>query len=66
MLMIKYPRQSRGFISFNYLTDKKQKIPIASHPDKVKTNMGEFVNLVRVELKEEHAVRRTVSIPIIQ
>jgi predicted RNase H-like HicB family nuclease len=47
----------------NYLADKKQKIPAASHPDKVKTNKGEFINLVRVELKDEHAVRRTVSIP---
>jgi predicted RNase H-like HicB family nuclease len=46
-----------------YLADKKQKIPAASYADKVKTNRGEFVNLVRVELKDEHAVRRTVSIP---
>ncbi|MDR0663149.1 MAG: type II toxin-antitoxin system HicB family antitoxin [Spirochaetaceae bacterium] len=47
----------------SYLADKKQKIPAASHVDKVKTNKREFVNLVRVELKDEHAVRRMVSIP---
>jgi predicted RNase H-like HicB family nuclease len=47
----------------DYLVDKQQKIPAASHPDKVKPNKGELVHLVRVELKDEHAVRRTVSIP---
>ncbi|MDR0585930.1 MAG: type II toxin-antitoxin system HicB family antitoxin [Treponema sp.] len=47
----------------NYLIDKKQEIPAASHLDKVKSNKGELVNLVRVELKDEHAIRRTVSIP---
>jgi predicted RNase H-like HicB family nuclease len=47
----------------DYLIDKKEKIPAASHPDKVKSNKGALVNLVRVELKDEHAVRRTVSIP---
>jgi predicted RNase H-like HicB family nuclease len=46
-----------------YLTDNKQEIPAASHVDKIKTNKAEFVNLIRVELKDEYAVRRTVSIP---
>jgi predicted RNase H-like HicB family nuclease len=46
-----------------YLADKKQKIPAASHVDKVRGGKGEFVNLIRAEIKDEHAVRRTVSIP---
>ena len=46
-----------------YLADKKQEIPAASDVDEVKANMGGFVNLVRVELKDEDEVRRTVSIP---
>ncbi|MDR2745879.1 MAG: type II toxin-antitoxin system HicB family antitoxin [Treponema sp.] len=47
----------------DYLSDKKESIPAAGDPDKIKASKGEFVNLVRVELKDEHAVRRTVSIP---
>jgi predicted RNase H-like HicB family nuclease len=46
-----------------YLTDKNQKIPDSSRPNNIKTSKAEFVNLVRVELKDEHAVRKTVSIP---
>jgi predicted RNase H-like HicB family nuclease len=46
-----------------YLVEKKQNVPVASHIDKIKVNKGEFVNLIRAELKDEHAVRRTVSIP---
>jgi predicted RNase H-like HicB family nuclease len=46
-----------------YLADKKQHIPAAGHAGKIKTGKSEFVNLIRVELKDEHAVRRTVSIP---
>jgi predicted RNase H-like HicB family nuclease len=46
-----------------YLVEKKQTLPVASHIDKIKANKGEFVTLIRAELKDEHAVRRTVSIP---
>ncbi|MDR2095227.1 MAG: type II toxin-antitoxin system HicB family antitoxin [Treponema sp.] len=46
-----------------YLAEKKQTIPAASHIDKIKADKGEFVNLIRAELKDERAVRRTVSIP---
>ncbi|MDR1390074.1 MAG: type II toxin-antitoxin system HicB family antitoxin [Treponema sp.] len=45
-----------------YIAENKQNIPPASHADKIKTNKREFVNLIRAELKDEHAVR-TVSIP---
>jgi hypothetical protein len=46
-----------------YLVEKKQIVPVASHIDKIKVIKGEFVTLIRAELKDEHAVRRTVSIP---
>jgi len=41
----------------------RQTIPAASPAESVAHEKGEFVNLVRVELKDDHAVRRTVSIP---
>lgn len=40
-----------------------QDIPAASPADSVACQCGEFVNLIRVELKDTRAVRRTVSIP---
>ena len=46
-----------------YLTDKKQSIPLASNLESIKTTQDEFVNLIRVEIKENRAVKRTVSIP---
>ncbi|MDR1902488.1 MAG: type II toxin-antitoxin system HicB family antitoxin [Treponema sp.] len=47
----------------SYLTDKKQEIPQASSPKDLKTENGEFVNLIRSEVKDGRAVKRTVSIP---
>ena len=46
-----------------YLTDKKQGIPSASDLKNIKTETDEFVNLIRAEVKDNHAVKRTVSIP---
>jgi predicted RNase H-like HicB family nuclease len=46
-----------------YLTDKKQNIPHASETAKIKTKKGEFVNLIRADIKDGRAVKRTVSIP---
>ena len=46
-----------------YLTDKKQPIPAASNARDVETEAGEFVNLIRADVKDNRAVRRTVSIP---
>jgi len=46
-----------------YLTDKKQVIPQASSIGAVHTGDGEFINLIRADVKDERAVRRTVSIP---
>jgi hypothetical protein len=46
-----------------YLTDKKQTIPNASPAEKIKPSKGDFLNLIRVEVKDAKAVKRTVSIP---
>ena len=46
-----------------YLTDKKEAIPEASGMQSVEIEEGEFVNLIRADVKDGRAVRRTVSIP---
>jgi len=46
-----------------YLTDKNYEIPVVSHIEEVKTSKGDFVNLIRIEIRDAHAVKRTVSIP---
>ncbi|MDR2598904.1 MAG: type II toxin-antitoxin system HicB family antitoxin [Oscillospiraceae bacterium] len=46
-----------------YLIDSKQNIPTPSNLDNVKTKHNEFVNLVRIEIKENRAIKRTVSLP---
>lgn len=46
-----------------YLTDKKQPIPHASSSESIETAQGDFVNLIRADVKDGRAVRRTVSIP---
>lgn len=40
-----------------------QEIPAASRVEDIAHEQGEFVNLIRAELKDDRAVRRTVSIP---
>ena len=46
-----------------YLTDKNEPIPKASDPKGVVLDENEFVNLVRADIKDGRAVKRTVSIP---
>jgi predicted RNase H-like HicB family nuclease len=46
-----------------YLSDKQQNIPKASETGKIKIKNGEFINLIRVDIKDGRAVKRTVSIP---
>ena len=57
-----YMAQSALTQWIEYLTDKKQSIPLASNLESIKTTQDEFVNLIRVEIKENRAVKRTVSI----
>ena len=46
-----------------YLSDKGKAIAPASDLGGVASGEGEFVNLVRAEVKDGRAVKRTVSIP---
>ncbi len=46
-----------------YLTDENQEIPRASSIHEIESEVGEFVNLIRADVKDGRAVRRTVSIP---
>lgn len=46
-----------------YLTDKKEEIPQASSLNDVETDQEEFVSLIRVDVRDRRAVKRTVSIP---
>lgn len=57
-----YMAQSALVQWINYLTDKKEEIPLASAMKK-KTAHNELVNLICAEVHDNHAVRRTVSIP---
>lgn len=58
-----YMAQSALTQWMEYLTDKKQSIPSTSSLESIKTTQGEFVTLIRAEIKENRAVKRTVSIP---
>ena len=46
-----------------YLADKRQDIPAPSAMAAVETEGGEFVSLIRADVKDGRAVKRTVSIP---
>lgn len=46
-----------------YLKDSKEKIPAPSNLKSVELDENEFVNLIRADVKDNRAVKRTVSIP---
>jgi len=58
-----YMAQSALVQWIGYLADKKQTIPNASPAEKIKPSKGDFLNLIRAEVKDAKAVKRTVSIP---
>lgn len=58
-----YMAQSALTQWIEYLTDKKQSIPSASDFESIEITQGEFINLIRADVKDNHAVKRTVSIP---
>lgn len=58
-----YMAQSALSQWMEYLMDKGQNIPLASNLSDIRTAPEEFVNFIRAEVKDNHAVRRTVSIP---
>lgn len=58
-----YMAQSALTQWLEYLTDKKQVIPPPTDLKDIKLETGEFTNLVRADIKDGRAVKRTVSIP---
>jgi predicted RNase H-like HicB family nuclease len=47
----------------SYLKEKKQEIPAAGAIETISVDKGEFINLIRVDVRDSRAVRRAVSIP---
>ena len=58
-----YMAQSALTQWIEYLTDKKQEIPVASSLSDIHAGEHEFCNLIRVDIRDNRAVKRTVSIP---
>ena len=58
-----YMAQSALTQWIEYLTNKKQPIPAASNLQNIAVSQNEFVNLIRADVKDGRAVKRTVSIP---
>lgn len=46
-----------------YLLEEKEDVPSPSDIKTIKTSSSQFVNLIRAEVRDNRAVRRTVSIP---
>ena len=58
-----YMAQSVLTQRIEYLFEEKEVPPNASYLQDIKPQQNEFVNLVRASVKDNRAVRRTVSIP---
>ncbi len=58
-----YMAQSALTQWIEYIADKKQDIPSPSSLNNISVSPDDFINLIRAETKDRHAVKRTVSIP---
>lgn len=58
-----YMAQDALSVWLEYTIDHKEPVPAASSRETVAFEAGEFINLIRAEVRDNHAVRRTVSIP---
>lgn len=58
-----YMAQSALTQWMEYLIEKKEAAPTVSPLKEIPVDQSEFVNLVRADIKDTRAVRRTVSIP---
>jgi len=58
-----YMAQSALTQWIEYHVDQKLDLPIASQAKSIEVDDGAFVNLIRADVKDGHAVKRTVSIP---
>lgn len=46
-----------------YLLEEKEPIPLPSNPKVIDVQENAFINLIRADVRDNRAVRRTVSIP---
>ncbi len=58
-----YMAQDALAVWMEYTIDHKEPVPEASPLQDMACEAGEFANLIRAEVKENRAVRRTVSLP---
>ena len=58
-----YMAQSALTQWLEYIIDKKQVIPSSSNLKSIEVTSEEFVNFICVDMKDNRAVKRTVSIP---
>lgn len=58
-----YMAQDALALWIEYLEDEKMDIPKSNLFASIPLDKNEFVNLIRVELKENRAVKRTISLP---
>ena len=58
-----YMAQSALLQWIEYLIDKNQALPHATDMKSIGASNGEFVNLIRADVRDNRAVKRTVSIP---
>jgi len=58
-----YMAQSALSEWIGYLKDRKQELPASSHIDTVGVEEGEFSSLIRADVKDGRAIKRTVSLP---
>ncbi len=58
-----YMAQSALTQWIGYLTDKKLEIPSPSNLQNITVSENEFVNFIRADIRDNRAVKRTVSIP---
>lgn len=58
-----YMAQDALRVWLQFTLDEKAPVPSPSDMEQVRPAPGEFVNLVRADVRDNRAVRRTVSIP---
>jgi predicted RNase H-like HicB family nuclease len=58
-----YMAQRALYQWLGYMNDNNQEMPLASPVSDIKIDENEFVNFICVQVKDKHAVKRTVSIP---
>lgn len=58
-----YMAQDALRVWLQFALDEKESVPAPGSMEQIKTMPGEFVNLIRADIRDTRAVRRTVSIP---